>query len=82
MKTFTAAIFQRIEIELSYSRLFIAVVKFVNRSDKSIISIGLHNNVTTIVMISHILFSFKNSNIYPMIMLSFAMLYYSNIILP
>jgi hypothetical protein len=58
----------------------IAVVNSVNRSDNTIISIGLHISVTNMTMISHILFSFANSNIYPRMILSFILLLYRDII--
>jgi succinate dehydrogenase / fumarate reductase cytochrome b subunit len=57
------------KIESVYCILLIAVVKCANRSDNTIISIGLHINVVIIVMKIHILFCFKKSKIYPIMIL-------------
>ena len=63
MKALNPAILNKIRIVLLYSRLLTAVVKCENRSDNTIISIGLHINVVMIVTNTQILFCCKNSKI-------------------
>ena len=55
----------------------IDVVNLLNKSDNNIISTGFVINTITNVTIAHILFSFKNSNIYPTIILSFMLFLFS-----